>query len=451
MDEGIQEMTELIREARQAVHRLLLRRLAPVVAILAVLLGYAAYQYETAQIDALVQERAQIAVGQIVGLVKQASADQQTVDVDMLRRAVNLTVTSNEAHHWGFFPVGLISDSQGNILFEYAKPNYTGAELLSGYLLKKLKNTPYPKTVNTQRLELAGMPLVYVSLPVKNAAGEERARVDGLFAISEEAIADRQKRILRTLLATLLVVLATVSMIYPVMVRQFLKVSDLTTELLHTNLEILQVLGSAIAKRDSDTDAHNYRVTLFSVALAERVGLSDRDMRTLIKGAFLHDVGKIGIRDEILLKPGRLNEAEFKIMMTHVDHGLDILKHSTWLEDARAIVGGHQEKYDGSGYFQGVSREDIPVGARIFAIADVFDALTSKRPYKEPFSLEKSLDILREGRGTHFDPALLDQFLEIAGGLYEQLSGKDDQLPKRLLKEVVERYFQQDIGQLIES
>jgi len=110
-------------------------------------------------------------------------------------------------------------------------------------------------------------------------------------------------------------------------------------------------------------------------------------------------------------------------MQQHVHHGLDIVGRSRWLEDAATVVGHHHEKYDGSGYHDALAGEAIPLNARIFAVADVFDALTSRRPYKEPFALDKALEILREGRGTHFDPAVLDAFTRIAADLHRDIAG----------------------------
>lgn len=164
-------------------------------------------------------------------------------------------------------------------------------------------------------------------------------------------------------------------------------------------------------------------------------------MQALIKGAFLHDVGKIGIRDVILLKPGRLHEDEFRIMKQHVNHGLDITGRSPWLRDAAAVVGGHHEKFDGSGYPSGLAGENIPVEARIFAIADVFDALTSRRPYKEPLSYEATMEILEEGGGSHFDPALLDAFRRIAPDLHARYSGREDDGMRQELEALTSRYF----------
>jgi putative nucleotidyltransferase with HDIG domain len=254
---------------------------------------------------------------------------------------------------------------------------------------------------------------------------------------------------LKTALYGIAIVLVTTLLIYPIITSLLGRLSKLTVKLLDANIETLQVLGSAIAKRDSDTDAHNFRVTVYSVRLAEKVGLEPGDIRALIKGAFLHDVGKIGVPDDVLLKPGRLTDEEFEVMKRHVDHGVDIVKRSEWLEDARAIVGAHHEKFDGSGYFMGRRGEEIPVAARIFALADVFDALTSERPYKDPYSYDESMQILDAGRGTHFDPLLLDTFTEIARGMYLEFASHDIEKPRNALEAIVRRYFQMEVSDLV--
>ena len=128
-------------------------------------------------------------------------------------------------------------------------------------------------------------------------------------------------------------------------------------------------------------------------------------------------------------------------MKTHVSHGLEIVSRSSWLTDARDVVEFHHEKYDGSGYHTGLKGEGIPITARIFAIADVFDALTSRRPYKEPFSFEQAMDILEEGRGSHFDPNLIDAFAAIARPLYDRLSRQDDATTRTDLESITQRYF----------
>lgn len=183
--------------------------------------------------------------------------------------------------------------------------------------------------------------------------------------------------------------------------------------------------------------------------LAEAIGLDAHTIRALIKGAFLHDVGKIGIQDHILLKPGRLTPEEFEEMKTHVGHGLDIVGRAAWLADATAVVGGHHEKVAGTGYPNGLAGDAIPVTARIFAIADVFDALTSRRPYKEPLGFDEAMNILDQGRDSHFDGRLLDAFAQIAPALYAQFANTGDDSAHEALRQITDRYFLQDVGMLL--
>ncbi len=211
--------------------------------------------------------------------------------------------------------------------------------------------------------------------------------------------------------------------------------------LIEANVEMLEVLGSAIAKRDSDTSVHNYRVTLLALAMAEAHGLNRGQLQALVKGSFLHDVGKIAISDTILLKPGRLEPAEFETMKTHVLHGTDIVSRYAWLGDALDIVRHHHERIDGRGYPDGLSGDRIPVSARIFAIADVFDALTSVRPYKKALSFEDAMRTMAADRGSHFDPGLFDLFAGLAPALHARVSrASTDELVEEL-RAKMRRYF----------
>lgn len=197
-------------------------------------------------------------------------------------------------------------------------------------------------------------------------------------------------------------------------------------------------MGEAIAKRDSDTDIHNYRVTLYALELAKALGVDEQTQRKIASGAFLHDVGKIAIPDHILLKPGKLTDEEFEIMKTHVSHGADILKRVSWLEDARDIPLYHHEKYDGTGYLSGLKGEQIPFMARLFAVVDVFDALTSERPYKKPMPVEKALAILKKDAGTHFDPNMVAVFTRHAETWYQDIyNAPDKQVRARLQAQVL--------------
>jgi len=291
---------------------------------------------------------------------------------------------------------------------------------------------------------------VGVAVPLENSGGEIVAHVEGVFAVSDEAAAAMRRSVLRAVLYVVAIVLLTTLIIYPVISNLLGRLARTTVSLLDSNLETLQVLGSAIAKRDSDTDAHNYRVTLYAVRLAQEIGLGHEKVRTLIKGALLHDVGKIGIRDAVLLKPGKLSHAEYEVMKKHVYHGVDITSRSSWLADARSVVASHHEKYDGKGYPEGLAGEDIPIEARIFAIVDVFDALTSKRPYKEPFSFEETMRILREGSGSHFDPQLLTLFDRCARDLYDTYAGRADDSAREDLHKLTATYFPRDVSELID-
>jgi HD-GYP domain-containing protein (c-di-GMP phosphodiesterase class II) len=155
----------------------------------------------------------------------------------------------------------------------------------------------------------------------------------------------------------------------------------------------------------------------------------------------LHDVGKIGVSDIILLKRGRHSDEETRVMRTHVPLGVEILSKSEWLHNARDVVESHHEKYNGTGYPRGLVGAAIPLSARIFAIADVFDALVSRRPYKEPLDFEEAMRMLARERGRHFDPSLLDAFERIARMAYAGINGADEALVVRVLDEVVTRYF----------
>ncbi len=226
--------------------------------------------------------------------------------------------------------------------------------------------------------------------------------------------------------------------------RQFKEVIEKNKQLRYANISILNVLGNAVSKRDSDTDEHNYRVTYYSVKIAELLKLDDESIRDLIKGAFLHDVGKIGIEDKILLKPGKLSDDEFEIMKTHVDLGVDIVGDVKWLETSIKVIAYHHEKFDGSGYPKGLKGEDIPIEARIFAIVDVFDALTSKRPYKEPFSAEKSLEIIKDGSNNHFDSQITKVFINNIEQFYDKVNSKSKSELETMLHDIVDQYFSND-------
>lgn len=423
------------------VHRVLALRLLVAGLIVAAAFGAISYARGYERIADVVVltahngiERIRIATRQ---LIETSTLDLPTA----LQRALDVDSEQRPDRRHGEFVYARFYDPRGGQLAERTRPVDADAATLRRSISELAQQFPAADGVWQETVDIAGHPHVHLVMPVLDRAGAIVAYAEGLFRVSGEAVAAVRYEALKTAGYVALIVLATALLLYPVILSLMRRLAHYSESLLASNLETLEVLGSAIAKRDSDTDAHNYRVTLYSLQLAEAMGLDAGKLRALAKGAFLHDVGKIGIRDHILHKPARLDAEEFRIMQTHVDHGLDIVQRSNWLADARDVVGGHHEKYDGSGYPKQTAGEAIPVEARVFAIADVFDALTSRRPYKAPLSFEETMEILEAGRGKHFDPALLDRFGAIARALYDRYSGRDDDALREEARAAVNRLF----------
>ena len=194
------------------------------------------------------------------------------------------------------------------------------------------------------------------------------------------------------------------------------KVQKRTEEILHTRLQLIQRLGRAAEYRDNETGLHIIRMSKIAMLLGKASGMDDRECDLLLNASPMHDVGKIGIPDRILLKPGKLDADEWEIMKTHTHIGADILSgdNSDLLMMAHDIALTHHEKWDGSGYPYGLKGEDIPFVGRICALADVFDALMSDRPYKHGWSIDQAIDlIINKERNKHFDPTLVDHFQQL--------------------------------------
>ncbi|ABI72349.1 two-component system response regulator [Shewanella frigidimarina] len=183
-------------------------------------------------------------------------------------------------------------------------------------------------------------------------------------------------------------------------------------DLRRTRLQVIQRLGRASEYKDNETGMHVMRMSHFSKIIALAYGLSKSAADNLLHAAPMHDIGKIGIPDSIMLKPGKLTDEEFAIMKKHPEIGAEILgeSDSDLIALAKVVAMTHHEKWDGSGYPHGLKGEDIPIEGRIVAIADVFDALTSKRPYKEAWTVDKAMAFLHDQSGIHFDPQLVTLF-----------------------------------------
>lgn len=181
------------------------------------------------------------------------------------------------------------------------------------------------------------------------------------------------------------------------------------------SLETIHRLAVASEYKDAGTGAHIKRMSLYSAAISQKMGLDERTTELILYATPMHDLGKIGIPDKILLKPDKLESLEWEIMKQHTSIGAEILKGSDaeFIKMGELIARYHHEKWDGSGYPYGLKGTEIPITCRITTLADVFDALTTERPYKESYSIEKSINIIREEKGSHFDPEVVDAFLAI--------------------------------------
>ena len=183
----------------------------------------------------------------------------------------------------------------------------------------------------------------------------------------------------------------------------------------------LEALGDALDLKDKETEGHSRRVTAFTIAIARAMGLAGDQIRIIARGAFLHDIGKMAIPDDILRKPGKLTPDQTTIMREHCYKGYQIVKKIPFLQDACDIIYSHQERFDGSGYPRGLRGTEIPLGARIFAVADTLDAITSDRPYRSRQSDEAARKEIEEWSGRQFDPEVVKIFLAMPENIWEDL------------------------------
>jgi putative nucleotidyltransferase with HDIG domain len=215
-------------------------------------------------------------------------------------------------------------------------------------------------------------------------------------------------------------------------------VSEQTQTLRHAFAELersyditLEALGNALDLKDAETEGHSKRVTAFTIAISRAMELPQERIRVIARGAFLHDIGKMAIPDAILRKPGRLTPEEQSLMREHARLGYQMLRRIPFLQEASSIVYSHQERYDGSGYPRGLRGDQIPLGARIFAIADTFDAITSDRPYRAAQSMSSARREIQRHAGTQFDPEVVNVFLSISEQIWQELREEIDAQTER--------------------
>ncbi len=183
----------------------------------------------------------------------------------------------------------------------------------------------------------------------------------------------------------------------------------------------LEALGAALDLRDSATEGHCGRVTRYAALIAQAMGCSDAQVQEIARGAYLHDIGKIGIPDEVLLKQGKLDPREKLVMETHAMIGYRLVQRFPFLAGSAQTILSHHERFDGGGYPQGLKGEEIPLGARVFAVADAFDAMTSDRPYRKALSFAAAIERIRSESGRQFDPEIVRAFLTIPERAWPEL------------------------------
>jgi HD-GYP domain-containing protein (c-di-GMP phosphodiesterase class II) len=222
----------------------------------------------------------------------------------------------------------------------------------------------------------------------------------------------------------------TSGVLFFVALRYLRRAEDTTVRLRLAYDETLAGWASALDIRDRSTSEHTERVTSRTVELARRFGFEGRALDDVRRGATLHDIGKMGVPDDILGKKGPLTDDEWVVMRRHPELAVQMLQGIDYLRAALAIPRCHHEKWDGTGYPAGLVRDQIPIEARLFAVVDVYDAITSVRPYRHPMSPEEARGTVLDGAGTHFDPAVVEAFLELLEAEDELEQGRGPATPQ---------------------
>jgi putative two-component system response regulator len=254
---------------------------------------------------------------------------------------------------------------------------------------------------------LAEIPIIMIT-----ALEDRNSRMEGLRAGADDFIAKPFDSM------ELLARIQTITRLnrYRRIVEQRNELEELHKELLISYHKTIEGWSNALDLRDKETEGHTQRVTQKCIEFARAVGVYEEELEFVRMGGLLHDVGKLGVPDSILLKPGKLTEEEWTVMRMHPVYAYQWLSPITFLKNAVDIPYCHHEKWDGSGYPRGLRGNDIPLFARLFAIVDVWDALSSDRPYRAAMSQEDVLQYIRDQSGSHFDPSLVDTFIKLING-----------------------------------
>lgn len=339
--------------------------------------------------------------------------------------------------HTSFVEVRLTSPD-GSLFFE--KSRASGEQIRQRFNDKSIRLTPGGEPVGAWLFADKRLYLMTV-IPVRGLQDDDiLGHLEALYRSSlEDTKAIGWRFVLSCLIGAGAVVICGLLM-YPGLIFFHNRLIRSSSDLNLANNFLLKKLGSALAKSDVGAAEHNYRVLIYGIRLAEHHKLSRTRIRNLIQGIFLHDIGMLELDVSIVLKQGPLDKKELSQVQDHVKTGVAQIKRYRWLRDGLDVVRCHHEKYDGSGYPAGLSQDKIPLEARIFAIVDAFDALTSQRPYRQPQELERALAVLEQESGSHFDPVLLAPFIEMAPQLYNIVTKLKGKALEKEVRGVVKKY-----------
>lgn len=404
----------------------LARRIGLAAVTISLLAGGVAYRVEAEQAEHVALERAATAAGHVASRAMQLQLPQSgAASQAHLQRLLDRSQF-----------VGLrIIDQAGKVTHESwdAVPHATIAAIRSHL-------HPWPVHDSRNRITVGGLHLIQVAQPL-GGPGAPLGYLEGIYRLDPNTLEHEREQIRRSALTAAISVFAAAVLLYPTLFAMLRRSTGLSRQLLQANLSLIRALGTAVARRDADTDAHNYRVTLYAVAVAEAMSQPAHEIADLMSGAFLHDVGKIGIPDRILRKPARLTAEEFEVMKTHSLLGLEIVAGNPWLEGAAQVIRHHHERFDGTGYPDGLRGTRIPLKARIFAVADVFDALTADRPYKAAMPLPEAMSLIKADSGRHFDPDVVAAFEQVVADWYARLARASEETLHGEVRAVLARYF----------
>lgn len=414
---------------RLSIHRTILARLIAAWLALSLVMGGAAYWLESRRVDTYVFDLASEAAMRF-----DLSRQRAWFQGEAIRHVPELKALLHESQFAG---MRLYDRGRRPLATLWEKPDPALVAILEGHPLA----FPPPGAHRHAMAHASGRMVVLAMVSLVDPDRQPVGYLEGVYLVPRLTVNTIEARVRDTLVMVLLVTALATFTLYPVIVALNRDTVRLSEGLLDSMVALMRVLGSAVAKRDSDTDSHNYRVTLYAIHLSEVLGRPAQETAQLIAGAFLHDVGKIGIPDRILLKPGRLDPEETAMMRSHVAIGGEIVQEADWLARARDVVASHHEWYDGTGYPKGLKGEEIPFNARLFAVVDVFDALTSRRPYKPPLPVAETLAMMRAESGRHFDPAILAAFLAIAEPDLRRYTTADTPWLKSRLARSIHQYF----------